>query len=427
MDEEDSLNILNFWPSTICDLIFQHLSGGEILESTTVHKSWNNFLSENSLTAWKDISVQPKISDDLNYLVNSRRRFEHLRAVNVTPILHEFMEIVTKAGRKWRSISVFRTVFVNEQQMLQIMQASAKTIERLELHSITKLVSSTSKPNDVHNSPPAFPRLKHLRISYHYLDDSTPWLNQFFTSTPQLDTLHIANGCDLNMKNLILTSAKLKKLSFSGRFQDVNFFRDLSMNLPSRLEEFEFNDILSSSNSDENLSYFNTFFKSQSKTLKKFETDALLELEEFETAFRMTNLETLNIKSFHYNRDLIDDYLEDLRRSTEITAATLKYFNVQLMDQNLLELLAINARNLEQLRADELTATNASNPAWFPKLEKFQVFFLNQQLEDEISAKAEADRTRLERLIVGGIIHLDIAIHLSQEEIAREILDAIEG
>jgi hypothetical protein len=420
---EYSLNILDFWPSTVIDVIFQHLSGKEVLEATTVHRSWNSFLSENSLTCWKDISVQPRISDDLHFLVNSKRRFQHLRAVNVTPIVQEFLEIAIRPERKWKTISIFRTNFKNETQLLKIMKAAAKTIERLELHTVTAPAKETESESI---EKLTFPELKHLRISYHFLDE-LPALNSFFKATPKLESLHLTNGCDSKMKNIILTSAKLKNLSFSGRFQDTNFFRDLSLHLPSRLEEFEFNDILSSSNSDENLSYFCAFFKSQSKTLKKFETDALLELDEFEAAFNMTQLKTLNIKSFHYNMDIIDVYMEDLRRSTEISPATLKYFNVQLMDQNLLELLAINARNLEQMRADEMTATNASNPSWFPKLEKVQVFFLNQQLEEEITAKVEVERTRLERLIISGIVHLDIAIHLSQEEIAREIIDAIEG
>jgi hypothetical protein len=358
----------------------------------------------------------------LCHLVNSKRRFQHLRAVNVNPIIDELLQIVTKSMRKWRTISMFRTTFTDELQLYKIMQAAAKTIERLELHTIARQLT-TSFDNELI----AFPELKQLRISYHSLDESSTWINRFFTSTPKLQTLHLANGCDSNMKNVILKSAKLKKLSLSGRFQDVNFFQDLAMNLPSRLEEFDFNDILSSSNSDQNLSYFNAFFKSQSLTLKKFETDALLELDEFETAFAMKNLETLNIKSFHYNRDIIDDYLEYQRSCTEINAASLKYFNVQLMDQKLLELLAINARNLVEMRADELTATDASNPIWFPKLEKVQVFFMNQKLEDEITAKSEEMRTHLEKLILNGIVHIDIAIHLSQDEIARELLDAIEA
>lgn len=419
--EEESLDILNYWPSTVVDLIFQHLSGKEILSSTLVSRSWNNFLSQNSLTAWKDVTIQPIISDDFSYLVNSKRRFQNLIAVNISAILPAFLEIVKKPGRKWKSISIFRQTFIDESQMLDILKASAKTIQKLELHTITKLQST----EDELTAPVSYPRLKQLRIFYHFLDDSPTWLNKFITDTPNLETIHITNGCDINIRNIILGSKNLKKLSIAGRFQDCDFFRELSKNLPSRLEEFEFNDILTSSESDENLSYFNNFFKSQSKTLRKFETDALLELDEFETAFKMLKLETLIIKSFHYNRDLIDDYLDNLRRS-EISPANLKVFNVQVMDQKLLELLALHAINLEKLRADELTIIDASNLTWFPKLEIFQVFYLCQEIDDAINAKPAAARSRLEQLIFNGVINRSIADHLSHEEIARELLGAFE-
>lgn len=420
--EEDTLDILNFWSSTVLDLIFQHLNGKEILAATLVSRPWNEFLSSNSLIAWRDVTIQPKISEDFCYLVNSKRRFQNLIAVNISAILPEFLEIVKKPGRKWKLICICRQMFTDESQMLEILKASAKTIQKLELHTITKMQSNEEELT----IPAVYPQLKHLRIFYHFLDDSPTWLNKFITATPKLETIHITNGCDINMRNIILSSKNLKKLSLAGRFSDSDFFRELSKNLPSRLEEFEFNDILSSSESDENLSYFNNFFKSQSKTLRKFETDALLELDEFETAFKMPKLETLIIKSFHYNRLLIDDYLDNLRRS-EITPSSLKVFNVQLMDQKLLELLALHATNLEKLRADELTATDASNPIWFPKLEIFQVFYLCPGIDDAINAKPETARTRFEQLIFTGVINRNIADHLSHQEIAREILVVIDG
>lgn len=417
-----SFDFLEFWPSTVIDLIFQHLSGREVLSATLVGRSWNDFLSNHSLTCFKDILVQPKFYDDLKYLVNSSRRYQHIKAVNISPIVNELLTIITKPGRKWLSIQIFRTQFESKAQVETILRTSSKTIDYLELNTLSIGASSGQESNQSDERQSfVFPQLKYLKISYHFLDEGERWLNRMFAATPQLEFAHLANACDETMRKLLVSSSRLKSLNLSGRFQDINFFKKLSEDLSSRLEDFEFNDILDSSRNDFNLAYFNEFFKSQSKTLKKFETDALLELDEFESAFKMPNLSTLNIKSFHYNRELIVENLERARFLAP-PEASLRIFNVQFMDQNLLELLAIYASGLEELRVNELEATDASNPAWFPKIKIVQILFVNQNLDQQIRLKSDEERSRLEKLIIEGIIGLDVSNDFSQE--VCELLDA---
>lgn len=393
----ESLDILEFWPSTVLDLIFQHLTPNEVLNATLVHPLWNEFISINSLTCWKGITIQPKATSQLHHLVNSVRRYENLKAVNVSSIVPELIEIFTKPGRKWKKIEIFRTEFDSRDQVEQILRVSAKTVEHLELLTIACKTFSEKTPESFD-----FPQLQQLRISYHSLDDGPCWISTMISSAKNLEVLQLNHACDTRMKELIVAGTKLTRLAISGRFQDEKFFHDLALNLPPRFEVFEFNDILSSSNEDENLSHFNNFFKSQGKSLRKFDTDALLELEELESAFKMPNLHTLNIKGFHYNNDIVNGYLDTLRSAT-VPEANLKVLNIQRMDQNLLEILAINARGLLVLRSAELLASDASNPAWFPKLEKVQVFYLENELEKHIREKGEANRSRLERLIFEGI------------------------
>lgn len=415
----ESFNFVEFWPSTVLDLIFQHLSGSEVLGATQVHTLWNDFLSAHSLTCWKNICVEPKLSDELVHLVNSVRRYQHLRAVNVSRIVDELVEIISKPGRKWKSIVIIRTSFENQSQVEAILSASWKTLEHLDLNSLSCKVTKSEETSLKFN----FPELKCLRLAYHFLDESPLWINSMLSNTPQLKSVLLANACDENIKNLILKSPNLTKLTLAGRFMDNCFFKNLSMKLPPRIEQFEFNDILSSSNENENLRYFNNFFKSQSKSLKKFETDALLELEEFETAFTMPNLHTLNVKSFHYNREMIAGYLDSLRASQSVEAS-LKVFNCQFMDQNLLQLLSIRAGGLEELRVDELLANDMSNPAWFPKLKKCQVFFITAQLEEMIRGKTVAERSNLERQVLDGIVSFDVGNDFSME--VHEFLGTID-
>lgn len=250
----DSTNIVEFWPSTVLDLIYQHLNASEVLSSTLVHRTWNEFLTY-STVAWKDIMIQPKVRDGLEYLVQSNRRYQHIRVVNISQILNDFLEIVMKKGRKWKSIIIFRTTFETSEQLNTILQSASKTVEHLDLNVLTlKEVPVKSSDEWIGilknvmetNKSLIFPRLKHLKISY-YGDENVPWTNTMFQSAPNLEFLQLSYACDQRMKEIILASVHLKRLSLSGSFQDDTFFKDLSLQLSSRLEEFEFNDILSSS------------------------------------------------------------------------------------------------------------------------------------------------------------------------------------
>jgi hypothetical protein len=294
----------------------------------------------------------------------------------------------------------------------------------LDLHTLACEKEEDSKVAAEFPAPFDFPCLTTMNIACHFLDESPEWINSMIASAPQLSSIHLAHSADTRMKNLILSCSKLKKLTLYGKFHDECFFKDLATKMPSRLEEFDFNDIQSSSSEDINLSYFNAFFTSQSRTLQRFETDALLELEELKAAFRMPNFTTLTIKSFHYDRASVEAYLDECR-ATEIPEAKLKTLNVQMMNQLLLEILALHARGLEEIHCDQLAITDASNPAWFPKLKKVETFFMNPQFRISLNAKAEDERSHFEQLIVEGVVDQGIFQHFSEEleELAEQLLD----
>lgn len=397
--DKASFNFVEFWPSFVVDLTFQHLSGKEILSATLVHPTWDQFLSEESRSAWKDIWIQPKVSNDLKYLVDSTRRYQMLKAVNISSIADDLLEIFRKPGRKWKQIVIVRTTFKTRSQVEEILKASARTVKSLELHTL----SCETLTADESQNTLDFPQLKHLKLSYHFLDESPAWLNSFFGRTPLLESAHLNNASDDITMNLLLSSKHLKKLSLSGKFYNDIFFKNLSEKLGSTLEEFDFNDLQSSSSNDENLSYFNHFFQSQSRTLKIFDTDALLELDEFKTAFKMPNLHTLNIKGFHYFHHDLNQYMEQIK-VMNVPPASLRVFNIHFMDQQLLELLAIHANQLQKLHADSLDISNASNPNWFPKLQEVKVVFLNPEFHKTINMKAQIERSKFEQLILDGLV-----------------------
>lgn len=401
------MDFIQSWPFDVVDLVWQHLDGREILDVMfKVSKGWNQHLSRSS--SLKKIVISPNNnSAGLEYLLNSKRKYRHLKVVNGSKICQEIIKIIANPLNSFESIIIFRTNFNTQKQIEQIFLNSSLTLTKLELHYVTYESQGILNNEDVVYELYEFPRLRNLRIEYHI--DIKPWINKYIKSFPCLESITLGNGSDSHFKSLIMQTKKLKKLTISGKFYDLNFYKDLSREMPSQLEEFIFNDILSSSQEDENLRHFNSFFTSQSKSLCRFETDALLEIDELESAFRMPRLNELYIKGFHYNIEMMDIYLENMREK-ELPGASLKSFSVHHMNQHLLEILALNATKLKELKVATFDAYDVSNAAWFTNLETLKIYFIDSDLKDLIMSKPESERSHFETMIISAISSLSNSI-----------------
>lgn len=394
------MDFINLWPHDVNDLIFQHLSGDEVLDSTLVSPEWNYFLNRSSILK-KITLVLPNNSEDgfLYYLMRSSRKYRHLRVEDGSVIANEVVEIIANPYHKFNTIYISRTEFILRKQIEQIILNCCLSLEKLTLVCIT----FQEEAEDELSTSYDFPKLQQLYIEY--LPRTKPSINKYFSSFDSLETLFLINGCDEKFKELIRKSRNLKQLEMAGYFYDNNFFKDLSLTMPSRIEEFIFNNILSSSKDDENLRYFNDFFKSQSRTLKRFETDALIEPDEIMNAFKMPNMVELNVKGFHYNAERMKIELLNLKSQTSVvTPSSLVNFFCHYMDDILFELLAIYATNLKELKVRRFDPIDISNPAWFPKLEKMSIQYFNIELKDRIIRKEEGDRTNFEKRVLEAVL-----------------------
>lgn len=393
-------DFINLWPHDINDLIFQNLDGKDILNATLVSPEWNQFLTRSS--ALKKIVIVPKAQNDLRdlgVLLRSTRKYRHFKVVDMSEISKYLVEIIANPYHKFNTITICRTTFEKKKQIEQIILNSCSSIEKYSFVG----VEFQEEDEDLLSASYDCPRLKQLQLVYS--PRYPPSINRYFDSFDNLESLCLINGCDENFKNLIKKSKNLKKLEIAGNFFDNDFFKDLSREMPSRLEEFIFNNILSSSKDDRNLKFFNDFFTSQSKTLKQFKTDALIEPDEIENAFKMSNLTELCVKGFHYNVELMQIHLENLRNSqTPMKPSNLKIFHVHYMDEILFELLALNAPNLKELKVRRFEPIDVSNPAYFDKLETVSIHYFNIELKERILRKDDNDRTHLEKLVLNAVM-----------------------
>ena len=97
-------------------------------------------------------------------------------------------------------------------------------------------------------------------------------------------------------------------------------------------------------------------------------------------------------------------------RNRELPAASLRSFSVHFMNQHLLEILAMNAKNLVELRVAQFHPSDVSNEAWFPKLEVLKLFFIDSDLRKRLKEKPEDQRTHFEKMIVKGISNFNNSI-----------------
>lgn len=392
------MDFVDYFPFYVVELIFQHVSGKDALQMMEVSKVWNDHISRSSVL--KKIIISPTVysesNTNLNYLLNSRRKYQHIKVINGTAINREVVEIIANPLHEFNSIVLFRTLFDERKQIEQIFLNSSHKLERLEIHYVDYERHDKESSEDI-TTTYDFPKLKHLCIQYY--DGTSPWINRFIGSFPMLESITLEHGCDEHFKNLMLKSSRLKKLILSGKIYDETFYKDMSIKFPPQLDLFVFNNILSSSKEDRNLRYFNDFFTSQSEKLKRFETDALLEIDEFESAFKMPNLKELYIKGIHYNVEIMEVYLEHMR-TKELPTAALTCFSVHVMNQHLLELLALNAKNLLELKVAQFHPTDVSNPSWFLKLKCLRLFFIDSDIRKRLKEKPDEKRSHFEQMIV---------------------------
>lgn len=398
------MDFINLWSYGINELIFQHFTGLEILTATEVSQTWNDFIGRSS--AFKKISLDfcefdgyPSRYRNLEYLMTSGRKYRHLKAYQADEITKEIVEIICSPCNEFNSISLNFIKFNEEKNLEQIFLNTCKSLQRL------KLVNVSCISYEFNPELPAsynFPKLKYLHLAYPPKVSPPPFINKYFETFDKLVSLKLINGCDETFKNLIQNS-NLKRLEIAGLFYGVNFFKDLSTSMDSKLEEFIFNNILSSSKDDENLRYFNAFFWSQRNTLRSFQTDALIEPDELMNVFKMLKLTDLSVKGFHYNHELMRIQLENIKQNLPFKPAALTRFTVDYMDNVLFELLTICAPNLKELRIQRFDVDHnlVSNGSNFPILE---VLKIDQSFNTKafIISKPESARSRFENMVLSS-------------------------
>ncbi|CRL08616.1 CLUMA_CG021559, isoform A [Clunio marinus] len=137
-----NFNPINCWPTSILDLIFQNLSGDEILTATKVSPSWENYIGRSSICMTKiDLKIigrkfylngqYEELKGELQKLAKSGRRYENLNFYAHKPgfLTNAVIRLLKSQKGNWKSVKIWSEKFYDEHEMEKIL-SQAKQICR---------------------------------------------------------------------------------------------------------------------------------------------------------------------------------------------------------------------------------------------------------------------------------------------------------
>jgi len=157
---------INLFSPSVVDLILQHFTTGEILQTSIVDKLWNEFISRESIIAWRNTYFVIEKEEAIYDLSKSYRRYQHLDITinsNRNFDLIASLEIVI-VSRKWKSL-IFRDTVITMDGMRKILEYCHETVETLELY-VNKLSHFQSFLLLFKNQGLTFPQLKNFKLLF---------------------------------------------------------------------------------------------------------------------------------------------------------------------------------------------------------------------------------------------------------------------
>lgn len=151
-NEHDS-NPLCFFPVEVCGLIFQHVTGAELLIASEISPSFYNFVAGTKRCMNKiklKLVVGKPSKEEESIMLLSGRKYEHLEMTGSSIELSQ--EVLSMEGAEWTSVGIsnadFETVnhFVN---YVRVFQASVQELVMNRVYIERNLEPHLELPADI--------------------------------------------------------------------------------------------------------------------------------------------------------------------------------------------------------------------------------------------------------------------------------------
>lgn len=387
-----SVDPLEYFPPEITELIFENLSGKDLTNASLVCSSWHQYIAK-SKNFTKKIKLnfnchceREFFDDTINALTDSERVYENLEIESCSHCLEKIFPLLSV--QRWKSVKIQRSNFLNSEQASDFFGRFQKTVEHLEISEVYVKHAYTAG----RNKELIFPKLKVFRSkniqSFLYFDifANITTLEEFSASSNN------QNVASLNaIRELLKVNFSLKKLKISGRLLYQIFYHDISKSSCFKLQEISIENHNHYGEAYEERVYenFTEFLKHQDSlrvvNIDKWMNDsvfqAILELPIVKLHMRndipLSCVETWEKIDFKDNPTLenlsIPSFRGEIAKRIINCVPNLKHLMCTYADENFIEYLQSNTKNLQSLSIVLLNIEDYSKFKIFKTVKKLTV------------------------------------------------------
>ena len=419
----DPLEVL----ADISDFVLQHFSAKELLTLTEVHPFWNEVIGS-SVKAMSKIKVLINVyrsnSEILESassdLVKSSRKYQEIEMLDMSGLISttkSVHRILIEPERKWKSITLKHVTLDSLEQLETAFNIIEKSLETLEIDEISFRFPAIG----VNFTNKTFPKLKVLRLkhhnwnSFHHAFTRCQNLNEFrmcsskISSEPVLEILK--RNVNLNILE-VSTAVFYQIFSSNDEFWQKN-------NL--KLNTFEAHFTSHTSHDVEKIrKNFLNFLNTQAESLETLVIDRWMGVEVLKLIFHLPKLKNLTIDglknlmlmpnwrnfSLKLNKSIQNLTFYDVHPEFQIVKSlidatpNLTHLEMHSMDQQVMEYLSENSKDLKALKLRAMEATDFSSRHLFPKLQEFAICIVFANQEDAMKLIPEEGRNSLVKLLL---------------------------
>jgi hypothetical protein len=415
------MNPVYIFPTEVCELVFQHFSGAELLALSELSSSFDDYIaiSKAAMKKFKIKLAKKKFDDnDKNLLIQSVRRYESLELCQFASLVEPTKEILTAPGANFKHISVNCIDFETICDIIKFFKTFEPTAEELKMTQVYMKSNFRESPIPFLQ----FPKLKVLEMKCC----QAALFHEAFVNCRKLKTFVIKSGSSISsqalnaIKNILKSNVELEILGIHFTVFNLIFNENISSFVRFKLKEFHVNDLYRLPGSyftvKENL---HKFLAMQMETLEVLSIGDWNGHKTLELIFHMTKLKDLTLKGFHRaerwvewkkvdlptNLSIVKFNLSDMSKNFEIfsklltATPNLQTLKLYALDQKSMEFLSSNCKLLTSLEIEHFQATDVSDENLFKNLKTFEA----KKLHKIFHFNAEAALTHFEKLILNKL------------------------
>lgn len=400
----------------IKDLIFEYITGKQLLQLSLVSTSWYDHIAD-SQKCMDKIKINIKgnaktmSNDSKQILKYSKRKYQHLAVSTTSP--ENAVNILSEPGRQWKMIYFKDLQFQTNQDYEQMLSYVGETIQEIHFNQvgITQLTSS-------YQTKFAFPKMKILKLY-----DCDWVVNEPFKFASELNELYLDYQHTIlfgeTFRRILKLNKGLKIISLPGSSIEVLLERNITDDLHFNIETLIISSFASQRCYQSKRHHLDYFLKAQSKSIKKLFIADWMGTEILETIYEhlifleeliMTNVDMLEdeikwskLKLKTNNAILslnFQDKSENINIFNAFTCATpmLKTLKTYSITQEFLDFGFDMLQNLEALSVTFLDAKEIKKNI-LPKLKLYSGIIYDHHLQRSIMSKTKAQRSNFENIL----------------------------